>query len=282
MTQAVGQTHAMGEGAGEKVCPLCGRNASEWRSCVPGRVKCACGMVFRPAAECRVSESQFWDTGDYAADPAWMERVYGGRREKANRELVETVNRLVHGGRWLDVGCGPGYLIKEAQKAGWQASGIDLSRRAVALAQNAGLDAVCGDFPSQAPEGSYDVISLIHALEYISHPKPIVRECRNRLRRGGLLVVQSKNFSFWSHAERFFRSGSGIWCPQDIRSYSPTTMTRLLRISGFETITIRPARLTNHPVLTGCLACLSTLGGPLLSPSMTAIARAEAVKGETQ
>ena len=281
MTQAIGQTHAIGENAGQSDCPLCGRKTSECRPCVPGRVKCACGMVFRPSANLRVSESQFWDSGDYA-DPAWVERVYGGRREQANRELVEAVTRLVRGGRWLDVGCGPGYLIRAARKAGWHASGIDLSRRAVALAQDAGLDAVCGDFPSQAPEGSYDVISLIHALEYVSHPKLIVRECRNRLRRGGLLVVQSKNFSFWSRAERFFRSGSGIWCPQDIRSYSPTTMTRLLRISGFETITIRPARLTNHPVLTGCLACLSTLGGPLLSPSMTAIARAEAAKGEAQ
>ena len=259
--------------SGESGCPLCGRRASECRPCIPGRVKCMCGMVFRPIAHPRVSEGQFWDSGDYA-DPTWVERVYGSRRLKT-RALVDTANRLVKGRCWLDVGCGPGYLIKEARDAGWQTSGIDLSLRAVALAKQAGLNAVCGAFPTNAPQGTFDVISLMIVLEYVQDPKLIVAECRKRLRSGGVLLIQSKNFSFWSRAERFFRTPAGVWCPQDIRTYSPTTMMRLLRMSGFQTVTTMPTQLANRPVLTWCFASLVKLRGPLLSPSMTVVARAE-------
>lgn len=253
-------------------CPLCGHRASECRSSIPGRVRCPCGMVFRPTSAANVSRSEFWDDGDYA-DSTRAERLYGGRRVAANRALVEQLSALVEGRRWLDVGCGPGFLLREAKRAGWEAFGIDLSRRAVALAREAGLDVAWGDFPNSAPEGTYEVISLIHALEYLPDPRRIVRECRKRLRPHGALVVQSKNLSFWRYGERFLRARSGVWCPQDLCSYSPATLTTLLRMSGFERVTIRSAELPGRRMLTMGFALLVQLSGRVLSPSMTVIAQ---------
>lgn len=232
-------------------------------------------MVFRPILESEVWQSHFWDAGDYAAKPEWVEKVYGARREKVNRALVQVVSQFVAGGRWLDVGCGIGALLTEARNAGWHAIGLDLSRRAVAIARNAGLDVICGDFPADAPGGTYDVISLIHVLEYVPNPRFLVEECHKRLRPGGVLAMQLKNFAFWSNAERLFRARSGIWCPQDIVTYSPATIRRLLRTSGFGRVRVMPAVLPNRPVLTASFALLEKVGGPVLSPSMTVIAQAD-------
>jgi len=229
-------------------------------------------MVFRPATQPPVSQGQYWDSRDYA-DPVRMEHIYGGRRQRLHQVLVERVGQLVHPGRWLDIGCGPGHLLREAVTAGWTACGIDLSGRAVAEARRFGLEVVCGTFPVDMPEGSYDVISILHTLEYIPDPKPLLRSCSVRLRPDGVLLLQLKNFSFWTYAERFYRAKSGIWCPQDIRSYSPGTIRALLRMADFAETQVWPAELPDRPVANTCFGLLAALRGPLLSPNMTVIAR---------
>jgi len=229
-------------------------------------------MVYRPAAQPALAEGQFWDRHDYT-DQAWMARRYGPRRRSAHQALVDRVGKLVSPGQWLDIGCGPGDLLREAAGAGWRTAGVDLSPRAVALAQEVGLDVACGHFPEDAPDGVFDVISIVYTLEYFEDPKPVLAEGGKRLRPGGALVLQLKNFSFWRWAERFSRTHRGIWCPQDIRSYSARTVTTLLHMTGFESVRAMPAELPDRPLTNAGFAALAALGAPPLSPSITVIAR---------
>jgi SAM-dependent methyltransferase len=253
-------------------CPLCGEPAVQSRASIPGRVRCECGMVYRPTAQPALTEGQFWDRHDYT-DRAWMERRYGPRRRRGHQALVDRVGKRVARGRWLDVGCGPGDLLKEAGGAGWQTAGVDLSPRAVALARDVGLDVTCGRFPEDAPDGAFDVISIVYTLEYFEDPKPVLIECGKRLLPGGALVLQLKNFAFWRWAERFSRTQRGIWCPQDIRSYSPKTVTTLLHLTGFASVRALPAALPDRRLPNLGFAVLAALGAPPLSPSITVIAQ---------
>jgi len=43
-------------------------------------------------------------------------------------------------GRLLDVGCGSGAFLKQAEEAGWKVEGVDPDPDAVKLAQDSGLD----------------------------------------------------------------------------------------------------------------------------------------------
>jgi SAM-dependent methyltransferase len=253
-------------------CPLCDADAAKGAPSIPGRVKCECGMVYQARSSRVELDGGCWDRLDYAGDTR-TEWAYGVRRQKARERLVAKMTCLIGPGRWLDIGCGPGDLLAAAATAGWETAGIDLSRRAVELAKERGISVTCGRFPDDLSAGVYDVISLIYALEYFEDPKSLVRECLHRLKPSGALLLQLKNFAFWRVAERFFRDSSGTWCPADIRSYSPDTAGRLLRLGGFGWPQVLPAELPGRAVANACLGFLSSVSGLVLSPSFTAIAR---------
>lgn len=258
-------------------CPLCGAQLTRSQPSIPGRVRCQCGMVYRPGAQPALSDGQFWDFHDYT-DRVWMERRYGPRRQSGRQAVVDRVSAAVPSGRWLDIGCGPGYLLKEVADAGWQAFGIDLSAKAVGLAKEVGLEVVCGSFPEEAPAGQFDVISILYTMEYFEDPKSTLAECRQRLAPGGVMVLQLKNFAFWQHAERYYRTDAEIWCPHDSRSYTAETITALLHMTGFGTVQAFPAELPERPLITAGFTLLRALRGPLLSPSLTVIARASRIE----
>lgn len=229
-------------------------------------------MVYQPGSGRVRLDAGYWDRHDYAGD-ARTEWTYGVRRQKARERLVAKMTRLTGSGRWLDIGCGPGDLLTVAATAGWETVGIDLSPRAVELAKGRGISVTCGRFPSELSPGEYDVLSLIYTLEYFEDPKSVVRECLHRLKPGGALLLQLKNFAFWGVAERFFRDSSGMWCPADIRNYSPGTASRLLRLGGFARPHLLPAELPGRTVANACLGFVSSVSGLVLSPSFTVVAR---------
>jgi 16S rRNA A1518/A1519 N6-dimethyltransferase RsmA/KsgA/DIM1 with predicted DNA glycosylase/AP lyase activity len=81
-----------------------------------------------------------WD-GRYFSDEKVLQ--YYARRVSAFTRIVELMGMLKPPSRaWLDVGCGPGVLIRLAHDAGWQVSAIewshiccDLVRRTVPAAR---------------------------------------------------------------------------------------------------------------------------------------------------
>jgi SAM-dependent methyltransferase len=72
------------------------------------------------------------------------------------------------GERLLDVACGPGLLLRAARERGVDASGIDLSREAVALAKQllSGVDAQQGN-AERLPfaDGTFDCVTCIGSIE---------------------------------------------------------------------------------------------------------------------
>ncbi len=260
---------------GTVLCPLCESDHLSAIPSIPGRVRCACGMVYRPAPR-SISHSGYFES-EYS-NAKRFEKFYGNHRRKQFRRLIDKVSsRVGHAEQWLDIGCGPGDLLLEARRRGWECSGMDCSPCAVAMARQRGLRTFAGYFPADLPksESRYDAISMIYMLEEVEDPKSLLRECKERLRPKGVLVLELKNFSFWVHAERFFRSRCGIWCPLDIRTYSLSTITRFLEAAGFELVAVIPSGLKGSPILTRLFSVGIIITKQAFSPSITVIARAE-------
>jgi SAM-dependent methyltransferase len=95
-------------------------------------------------------------------------------------------------GRLLDLGCGNGAFLRaaSAELAGWRLFGSEWDDK-----YRADVEAIPGfeqlytgdwkDIP-----GTFDVISLVHVLEHIASPLPVLAMIRGKLASGGLLVVE--------------------------------------------------------------------------------------------
>jgi SAM-dependent methyltransferase len=229
-------------------------------------------MVYRPLKQPPILSGADWDAHDYC-NRARIGAFYGNRRRDAHQLLVREVASGVKTGRWLDIGCGTGQLLLEAAAIGFQTVGVDLSEAAVARARASDLSAICGRFPDDVPFEVCDVISLIYTLEYVADVKSMLLACRSRLSKDGILVLQLKNLQFWRHAERLFRGPVGIWCPQDLHTFSPAAAASVLLKSGFTVERIRPATLPRRSLANAFFASMCAIGGVILAPSMVVLAR---------
>jgi SAM-dependent methyltransferase len=229
-------------------------------------------MVYRPVAQPVIARGEEWDSHDYG-NHARLETFYGERRQYAHRRLVAAVTTRVGEGRWLDIGCGTGQLLAEAARAGFHTVGVDLSPAAVARARARGLTVICGSFPEDLPPEPYDVISIVYTLEYVTEVAATLRACKTHLVAGGLLVLQAKNLRFWRYAERLFRSRAGIWCPQDLYTFSPRTITALLGRSGFAVERILPAPLPGRPLVNAAFGAFQAVSRMMVAPGMVVFGR---------
>lgn len=98
----------------------------------------------------------------------------------------------------LDIGCGRGEFLGMMREQGIAARGIDLSEESVSQCRQAGLAAEVADlfaYLTAQPEDEFDGIFSSQVVEHLD-PKSLpemVRLCASRLRRGGILAIETPN-----------------------------------------------------------------------------------------
>jgi SAM-dependent methyltransferase len=131
-------------------------------------------------------------------DDAYLDEERG--RRATARRLLELIER--HDGpparpdgsakRLLDVGCGPGLLLDEARRRGYDVQGLELSESSLGHAREAlGLPVEqqpLGDF-SPAGERGFDVVVLADVIEHLDDVPAGLDRCRELLASGGVLCV---------------------------------------------------------------------------------------------
>ncbi|MEO0048239.1 MAG: bifunctional 2-polyprenyl-6-hydroxyphenol methylase/3-demethylubiquinol 3-O-methyltransferase UbiG [Pseudomonadota bacterium] len=107
----------------------------------------------------------------------------------------------ISGKKVLDIGCGGGILTESMAKAGAQAKGIDLSEKALKVADLHSLEtgvAVQYEFISAenlaAKEpGQYDVVTCMEMLEHVPDPLSIIQACTQLVKPGGKVFFSTLN-----------------------------------------------------------------------------------------
>jgi SAM-dependent methyltransferase len=206
-----------------------------------------CGLCFTSPRPSLASIGQFYTSaygpyrGSHMRPVPWRTRRFGPPREpRKEHDLF-----ALHGqGRLLDFGCGAGGFLTQMRRHGWSVCGIDVDAGSVErLRRELGLDALAGSLPHpELQPGSFDVITMWHALEHVHAPAEVLREAHRILAPGGKLIIAVPNID--SLAFRWFNSAwFGLDLPRHLTHFAPWTLHLMLEKAGFR---VGPVRMVRH------------------------------------
>jgi len=153
-------------------------------------------------------------------------------------------------GRLLDVGCGCGFLLREALGRGWDAKGIDPSRESIEyLRSTIGDVGIQGSLEDCSPGERYDAVTMINVLDHLGAPWKDVTRAAGLLRSGGLLYVRVPNGPFHLALFRLMQAwglngGAGRFVVFHNYALSAKWLAGMLAERGFTRIEIRNAGLS--------------------------------------
>lgn len=146
----------------------------------------------------------------FAAD--WRRKAEGGIAERVNviaqrnQAALRALESVRPARRWLDLGCGTGEMVIEAAGRGLDAIGVDFAPEMIALcrdkapaqAQGRAEFRVGSIFDLTAEDGSFDVVSGLGLIEYLSRDEllRLLALAARWIRPGGALTLGSRNRLF--------------------------------------------------------------------------------------
>jgi SAM-dependent methyltransferase len=116
------------------------------------------------------------------------------RRSDVLVERIEGLADVPRSGKLLDVGCANGVTLRTfAERRQWELYGLDLhDRNLVQLSAIPGFERLYTCPPGEVSE-SFDLITLVHALEHFPDPAAFLTQLRSKLRGNGMLFIQVPN-----------------------------------------------------------------------------------------
>ena len=108
----------------------------------------------------------------------------------------------LEGKRILDIGCGGGILADAMARKGGDVLGIDLSTKALKVAQLHALEAqtkgvqykeISAEALAAQQPGSFDVVTCMEMLEHVPDPSSIVKACATLVKPGGHVFFSTIN-----------------------------------------------------------------------------------------
>lgn len=150
------------------------------------------------------------------------------RSELILRRLMETIH-LEPEGRLIDIGCGNGNLLRSFGRLmpDWLLAGHELNEKC--KEEVSGIHNVytfySGDL--DAIDETFDVITLIHCLEHIVHPKDFLGKIRQRLAVSGYLVIQVPDYT---------RNPFDLAIADHCTHFDPDSIQSLLGSAGFRVV----------------------------------------------
>ncbi len=105
------------------------------------------------------------------------------------------------GKRVVDVGCGGGILAEAIAKKGATVTGIDLSEKALKVADLHSLESgvpvryelIAAEALAEREAGQYDVVTCMEMLEHVPDPAAIVQACATLVKPGGQVFFSTLN-----------------------------------------------------------------------------------------
>jgi len=138
----------------------------------------------------------------------------------------------------LDIGCGRGEFLALMKAEGISARGIDLNQSMVEECRTRGLDVTKADALSYVSGLADGSLGGLFAAQVVEHLEPaylarLLETAAHKMRAGGLIVLETINPACWvAFFESYIRDLTHV------RPLHPDTLQFLLRVSGFQDVSV--------------------------------------------
>jgi 2-polyprenyl-3-methyl-5-hydroxy-6-metoxy-1,4-benzoquinol methylase len=137
------------------------------------------------------SDSYFFDGKDGYPDYLEEKEIlvqHGTRYAKIISKYIDNPGRI------LDVGCAAGFILKGFEQQGWSCYGIEPNKTMVEYGiKEFGFNLQIGSLESFESDQKYDLITLIQVIGHFHDLDKALKNARNFLNPGGLVLVESWN-----------------------------------------------------------------------------------------
>jgi len=136
---------------------------------------------------------KFYET-DYfqvAKQTQWHKRIR--QKERIERlELLENSLKIAKG-KFLDMGCGEGLVLKNAELLGFEPYGLDIARNLENTDSDRYHFFLGNVFEANYPDEYFSAIYMDSVLEHLSNPMETLKELKRILKPGGALLIVVPN-----------------------------------------------------------------------------------------
>lgn len=159
------------------------------------------------------------------------------------RSYLDEIGRYrgTHGGRLLEIGCGQGDFLVEAQRLGYDVTGVELSSSAAKTAHErlGNGKIICGEIESVAlGVGVFDVCALSDVIEHVRDPFAFLETIHRLLKPGGVLFIATPSFDSWS--ARLLRQNWMEFKPEHLTYFDTNTIQHALFLTGYHEVIAQP------------------------------------------
>ncbi|MCB9854463.1 MAG: class I SAM-dependent methyltransferase [Phycisphaerales bacterium] len=228
-------------------CRACGRHDAVQRDCIRGHRIAQCpGCRLAWTHDARIDPATFYDAAYFedANAPKGYNDYFAmaGAMQRTNRKRLNHIRRVAPKAKsLLDVGCGPGFFLREAVDRGFTSHGIEVSPFASdfgrrELQVNITTGAIDAGSLARVTE-SPDVITMWDTIEHLPDPDDALRRLAARLNPGGVICITTGDIT--SMAARITGSRWHLYnLPEHLWFFSPDALRCMLESAGLEVVNI--------------------------------------------
>jgi SAM-dependent methyltransferase len=232
-------------------CPLCGGDKRRRIYTEHGAIgisQCLdCPLVYT-SPRIHAPEQIYWGDAELYFEEARLifEGKFPHHRDPNYLHEIKTIEKYKAKGRFLDVGCNIGMLLRLAQHREWTVVGVEPSPSLSGLASRHGFQ-VYNCFLHELPENefeAFDAIALSDVFEHITEPTPLLKTAARYLKSDGVLYVKVPNVKWSIFKQRMLnlfgrQPAQGLWdAYEHVVHYSDETLKLMLEKGGFRLISL--------------------------------------------
>ena len=229
-----------------KTCHICGGARIYYLFSISGYrvVQCEdCGFMFVNPQPSPEELAKIYSANYFLGNDQVGRKVVSDNKQATAQLYLAEIARY-HGkttGRLLEIGCGNGDFLAQAEQAGWQVTGVEYAPAAYETARqrlkNGNL--FCGELQdARLPDNQFDLCVISDVLEHVRWPLDCLREIHRVLKPGGTLFVTTPSIDSWS--ARFLRQKWMEFKAEHLSYFDRQSLQTALFKAGFRETVVQP------------------------------------------